>query len=133
MGSALGNGGTVDFKAVIGAMAAVRGTLACGVADYESGMLLDGQGANDVELEVMAAGNTDIMRAEVKAIRLLDNGQDGEEHIEDMLTTLSRQYYLLRPMQSCPGLFLFSVLDKSKANLALARRALKEADKAFGG
>lgn len=120
----------MDFKAVIGAMAAVRGTLACGVADYESGMLLDGQGASDVELEVMAAGNTDIMRAEVKAIGLINNGES-DEHIEDMLTTLTRQYYLLRPMQSCPGLFLFSVLDKSKANLALARRALKEADKSF--
>lgn len=121
----------VKFDTVIKELTAVRGTLACAVVDYESGMLLDGHSVSDINLDTLSAGNTEIMRSEIKAIKLLSQNEGREDRIEDMLITLGRQYYLLRPMVSYPGLFLFSVLDKSRANLALARRALKEADRHF--
>jgi hypothetical protein len=44
---------------------------------------------------------------------------------------LGEQYHLLRPVTKQNGLFLYFVLDKSKSNLALARRALTAVEKAL--
>ena len=49
--------------------------------------------------------------------------------IEDILITLGKQYHLIRPLQKHEGLFLYSVLDKSKSNLALACRSLVDVER----
>lgn len=119
------------FEGVINELAQTRGVMACAVVDYDSGMILDGQSPGGIDLDVLAAGNTEIVRSEIKAIdRLYDSG-DQEDKIEDILITLGKQYYLLRPMKSSPGLFLFLVLDRNKGNLALSRRAMKDADRHY--
>jgi hypothetical protein len=46
-----------------------------------------------------------------------------------MLITLGRQYHIIRPSSVKEGLFLYVVLDKQRANLALARRKTQEVDK----
>ena len=48
--------------------------------------------------------------------------------IEDILITLGKQYHILRPTANKDGLFLYLVLDKSKSNLALARRKTAEVE-----
>lgn len=121
----------VNFEQVIEELVGMRGTLACAIVDYESGMLLDGRSVGEIDLDILSIGNTEIMRAEIRSIALLHEKDGQHDEIEDMLITLGTRYYLLRPMKSYPGLFVFSVLDKSKANLALARRALKDADRHF--
>ena len=73
-----------------------------------------------MDLELAAGGNTEVVRAKVKTLNML--GLD--DGIEDILITLGRQYHLIRPLTNSRDLFLYYVLDKSRANLALARRQL---------
>lgn len=98
----------------------IYGALAAAVVDYSSGMLLGSVGQG-LDLEIAAGGNTEVMRAKLKTMKML--GLD--EPIEDMLITLTSQYHLIRPLTRTEELFAYYVLDRSKANLALARRKLQ--------
>ncbi|QRF60506.1 hypothetical protein [Variovorax sp. UC122_21] len=100
------------------------GALCAAVVDSTSGMMLGAIGSG-VDLEVAAAGNTEVMRAKLKTMRALGLN----DSIEDILITLGKQYHLLRPMAQKEGVFIYFVLDKSKSNLALARRKLQEVEK----
>ncbi len=98
---------------------ATDGALCAAVVDSSSGMML-GSAGTGVDLEVAAAGNTEVMRAKMKTMKSLGLN----DVIEDILITLGKQYHLLRPLAQKEGVFVYYVLDKSKSNLALARRTL---------
>ena len=115
----------MTFDKTISELLAVDGSMAAAVVDFSSGMLLAGGGSSNVDLEIAAAGNTEVMRAKMKTMGMLGL----KDAIDDILITLGSQYHLLRPLQKHEGLFLYTVLDKSKSNLALARRALVEAER----
>ena len=101
------------------------GALAAAVVDFSSGMLLAGGGSSNIDLEIAAAGNTEVLRAKMKTMQLLDL----KDSIDDILITLGELYHLIRPIAKLDGLFLYFVLAKDKSNLALARRALVDAEK----
>ena len=101
----------------------IDGALAVALVDYGSGMSLGSLGGGDsLDLDVAAAGNTEVIRAKLRTMHALNL----EDQIEDILITLGSQYHLIRLLQSASGkgLFLYLVLDKNKANLAMARRRL---------
>ena len=103
---------------------AIDGAQAVALVDYESGMLL-GSAGGGMDMEVAAAGNTEVIRAKMKtadALKLNDT-------IEDILISLGKAYHIMRPVASKPGLFFYVVLDRNKANLALARRKVLDVDK----
>jgi hypothetical protein len=102
------------------------GAMCAALVDYNSGMIL-GQDGSGVDLELAAAGNTELVRAKLKTMRSLGL----EDTIEDILITLSKQYHILRPSTHHEGLFLYLVLDKTKANLALARRKVQDVENAL--
>ncbi|MFD5622739.1 hypothetical protein [Streptomyces yangpuensis] len=106
------------------AMTSIEGSLAAALVDYTSGMALGTLGGGkDLNLEVAAAGNTDVIRAKVRTMEMLGLKED----IEDVLITLGSQYHLLRLIRGRGGngLFLYIVLDKGRANLAMARHQLR--------
>ena len=115
----------MTFDKTISELLAADGSMAAAVVDFSSGMLLAGGGSSNVDLEIAAAGNTEVMRSKMKTMGMLGL----KDAIDDILITLGSQYHLLRPLQKHEGLFLYTVLDKSKSNLALARRALVEAER----
>jgi predicted regulator of Ras-like GTPase activity (Roadblock/LC7/MglB family) len=103
---------------------ACDGALCSAIVDSDSGMML-GSAGSGIDLEIAAAGNTEVMRSKYKTMRSL--GLD--DSIDDILITLSKQYHLLRPSSRKEGAFIYFVLDKSKSNLALARRKMQDVDK----
>ena len=88
-------------------------------------MLLGQEGGGGLNLEVAAAGNTEVVRAKRKAMTSL-NIKDG---IEDILITLGKQYHLIRPLRTRSTLFFYLALDRSRANLAMARISLADVEK----
>lgn len=104
-------------------MMQIQGALGAAVVDYTSGMLLGSQGAG-VDLELAAAGNSEVVKAKMKTMESL--GISGS--IEDILITLQDQLHIIRPSTSNEGLFLYLALDKNNANLALARRKINDVE-----
>ena len=99
------------------------GALCAAVVDYNSGMMLASAGTG-VDMELAAAGNTEVVRAKMKTIKALGLN----ENIDDILITLGKQYHVIRPLQQHDGLFIYLVLDKEKSNLALARRKVQDVE-----
>lgn len=95
------------------------------LVDSDSGMCLGIHGGGpDLNLEVAAAANTEVVRAKRKAMRALNL----KDEIEDILITLGKQYHLVRPLRANAGVFFYLALDRGKANLALARMTLARAE-----
>ncbi|MFD3490999.1 hypothetical protein ACFWWB_10545 [Streptomyces sp. NPDC058690] len=106
------------------AMTSIEGTLGVALVDYTSGMALGTLGGGkDFNLDVAAAGNTDVVRAKLRTMEHLGI----KDEIEDILITLGAQYHLIRLLKArgTNGLFLYLVLDGARANLAMARHQLK--------
>lgn len=100
----------------------IAGFVGSAVADSESGMALATLGGGEsLNIELAAAANTEVVKAKRKAIEMLEL----DEAIEDILITLDSQYHLIRPVESSPEVFVYLAVDRSIANLAIARMALR--------
>ena len=100
------------------------GALCAAVVDYNSGMMLASAGTG-VDMELAAAGNTEVVRAKNKTLQALGL----QDTIDDILITLGKQYHIIRPLATKDGIFIYLVLDKARANLALARRKVQDIEK----
>ena len=103
----------------------ISGAVGVALVDYDSGMSLGTSGGGDwLNLEIAAAGNTEVVRSKLRVMQTLGLN----DTIEDILITLHRQYHLIRLMSGVKArgsLFLYLVLERDQSNLALARHQLK--------
>jgi hypothetical protein len=103
----------------------IEGALAAALVDWESGMSLGSMGGGKyLDVDLAAGGNTEVLRAKMRTVSQLGL----TDAVEDILITLGKQYHLLRLMTNAHGadrMFMYLALDRSKANLALARHQLK--------
>ena len=89
-------------------------------------MMLASAGSG-VDLEVAAAGNTEVIRSKMKTMRSLGL----KDVIDDILITLGKQYHIIRPSAKLAGICVYYVLDNKRANLALARRKVSDVEGAM--
>ena len=104
----------------------IDGAVGASLVDWESGMSLGAVGGGKyLDLDVAAAGNTEVIRAKMRTMESLRL----DDTIEDILITLTKQYHLIRLLKNSQqehGLFLYLALDRAKSNLALARHSLRQ-------
>jgi len=103
----------------------IDGYLGATLVDSSSGMILGADGGGPVNLEIAAAGNTQVVRAKRKTMESLGL----KDSIEDILITLKGQYHIIRPLASDDTFFLYVVLDREKSNLAMARHEIRAFEK----
>lgn len=104
----------------------IDGYVASALVDADSGMVLatDGSGVN---LEIAGAGNSEVLRSK----RKVANNLKLNDTIEDILISLTKQYHIIRPLESNQKLFLYLVLERSRSNLAMARHELRSFEKSL--
>jgi hypothetical protein len=101
------------------------GVLGTCLVDSNSGMMLGSAGGEGFNMELAAAGNTEVVRAKRKTMKALGLN----DNIEDILITLGKHYHLIRLVASNDALFIYLVIDKTKGNLAMARMQLGSVQK----
>ncbi len=112
-----------DLAADLKKMLTFDGAMAAALVDSESGLVL-GQAGSGIDMERAAAGASMLLRARratVKALGLPDA-------IDDLLVTLTTQLHIIRPLTKTPTIFIYLLVDRSKASLAMARYKATEAD-----
>ncbi|RYX82770.1 hypothetical protein EON83_17545 [bacterium] len=115
-----------NVKVTLDELMKIDGALAAAIVDTESGMSLgDAGGSATLNLDVAAAGNSEVVKSKLKVMNNL--GIKG--FIHDILITLDDQYHLIRPLSSAKTLFIYLVLNKSNSNLAMARHKLATIEK----
>jgi hypothetical protein len=115
-----------NLKQCMDAAMTIDGAMAAALVDYRSGMCL-AQAGGGLNLDLAAAGNTQVVNAKLKTMESLGLRRG----IEDILITLADQYHLIRFVPNNQGLFLYLVLDKAKGNLALARYKLTDIERSL--
>lgn len=115
----------MNIKESLASLTNLDGFVGAALVDAESGMLLGQEGGAGLNMEVAAAGNTEVVRMKRKTMSSLSL----RDAIEDVLISLGRQYHVIRPLRARPTIFFYIVLDRARANLAMARIAVSDAEK----
>lgn len=102
----------------------IDGALACALVNVKSGMTL-GTAGTGINIELAAAGNTNVVRAKMAVMKDLKI----KGTIEDILITLTDQIHLIRLSETDHDIFIYVALDRAKANLGLARHKLSGIEK----
>jgi hypothetical protein len=106
----------------------IDGSIGAALVDWASGMALGAAGGgSNFNLDIAAAGNTQVVRAKMSVMKNLNI----KESIEDILITTDHQYHIIRPLQKHPKLFLYIALNRDQANLAMARYKLADIERSL--
>ena len=108
-------------KAALDQAMQIDGAIGVALVDTNSGMALGTAGGGSaLNMDVAAAGGTEVVKSKLKVMTQLGI----RDRIEDILITLGKAYHLINLPKGHPGLFIYLVLDKGRANLAMARHKL---------
>ncbi|MCI1261175.1 MAG: hypothetical protein LKG20_02650 [Tetrasphaera jenkinsii] len=107
-----------DYQSSLNEAMQIDGALGVALVDSQSAMALaTASNPDGIDLSVAAAGNSNVVQAKMRTMRDLGLNQK----LEDILITLETQYHIIRTFSREEGIFHYLVLDKAKANLAMAR------------
>jgi len=108
---------------------AVDGLLGCAVVDATTGLVLAREVREDqlADLDLSAAASAQVLRAH----RIAARSMGLIDQIDEVMVSAGPRQQLLRTVSRHPDLFLMALLDKNRANLALARYKLMEVEKSL--
>ena len=108
----------------LGQLFATDGVVACAVVDAASGLLLAEQSRDGVDMDAAAAACAEALRAlRQAAVRL------GQPAVDEMTLTFGPTLQLVRILPRQTSMFLLVLVDRPRANLALARFRMAEAQR----
>ncbi|HMC14924.1 MAG TPA: hypothetical protein VKI18_04790 [Albitalea sp.] len=110
-------------------MLAIDGLLGCAVVDGTTGLVLAREIREDqpADIDLSAAASAQVLRAH----RLAARNMGLSEQIDEVMVSAGPRQQVLRTVGRHPDLFLMALLDKHRANLALARYKLMEVEKSL--
>jgi hypothetical protein len=111
-------------EALLAPVTAIDGFRLAGLIDASTGMVLaSAQDQEDISLTKAAAGAADI----ASVLALLTGELATDEELEDVMVTFDKHFHLIRIVRPTPlqTVILLVVLDRTRANLAMARRAIR--------
>lgn len=111
----------------ISGVSEIGGFIGACLVDSETGLMMASEGGGSLDLEAAGAANTEVVKAKLAAIKML--GLD--DHIDDILITLGKQFHLIRPLEKTPTVFIYVALDKKTANLGMARVQVKKIEQSI--
>lgn len=103
----------------------ISGFIGACLVDIETGLMMASEGGEDFDLETAGAANAEVVKAKKAALQMMAL----DENIGDILITLDSQFHLIRPLEDTPSVFLYIALDKTQANLDIARAEVKKVEK----
>lgn len=103
----------------------VDGVVNAGVVATATGQVLACLHPDDPDQPVVAAAATDVVRA-LQVMTML-SGHDSQV-LEDVLVTVGTQHHVVRPLgdPEADGLFVLVTLDRTRTNLALSLRQVRD-------
>jgi hypothetical protein len=112
-----------EAEALLDPVSDIDGFMLACLVDASTGMVLAARkDQDDISLPTAAAGAADI--ANVLALLA---GQPPVDGLEDVMVTFRRQLYMIRLVRENPEpqILLLVILDRSRVNLAMARREIR--------
>jgi hypothetical protein len=112
-----------EAEALLDPVSDIDGFMLACLVDASTGMVLASRkDQDDISLPTAAAGAADI--ANVLALLA---GQLPLDGLEDVMVTFRRQLYMIRLVRENPEpqILLLVILDRSRVNLAMARREIR--------
>jgi predicted regulator of Ras-like GTPase activity (Roadblock/LC7/MglB family) len=116
-------------RQALGEMLSIDGLLGCAVVDGTTGLVLAREAREDqpADLDLSAAASAQVLRAH----RLAARNMGLSDQIDEVMVSAGPRQQVLRTVSRHPDLFLLALLDKQRANLALARYKLMEVEKSL--
>jgi hypothetical protein len=112
-----------EAEALLDPVSDIDGFMLACLVDASTGMVLASRkDQDDISLPTAAAGAADI----ANVLSLL-TGQLPVEGLEDVMVTFRRQLYMMRLVREDPEpqILLLVIFDRSRVNLAMARREIR--------
>ena len=103
-----------------------EGFLGAALYDIErNACLLSKEVGGSASVELAVSGHVELVQAKRRTIAQMRL----EDELEDIVISLAREYHLVRLVRRAPRLFFFLTLDRSRANLAMARYLLSDVER----
>ncbi len=119
-----GETGSNNIKECLEGVMLIDGAFAAALVDWTTGEVIPAGNDLPHNFSDEAAENSAVVLAEVLLMRQLGV----RDRIEDILVTFNSRYHLIRLVRSYPSYFLYLVLNRDSANLAMARMQLADAE-----